>query len=453
MNDDLFSIVDKPAPGSNLPEFTVTQIAGGIKKTLEETYGRVRIRGEISQPKLHSSGHLYLSLKDEGALIDAVCWKGSVSKLSVKPAEGMEVIATGRITTYGRSSKYQLVIEEMALAGQGALLAMLEARKKALTAEGLFDTARKKDLPYLPQVIGIVTSPTGAVIRDILHRLEDRFPVHVLLWPVAVQGAGAAEQITAAIEGFNNLPDHIQTPDLLIVARGGGSMEDLMAFNEENVVRAAAASRIPLISGVGHEPDFTLIDFAADVRAPTPTAAAEMAVPVRRELLAGVQETGRRTVQLLQNLAERGSLKLTSLSRALGDPQRLLESRIQRVDETQGRLTTFIARLVERRQHVSQQLASRLIHPRAQLNMARQKLDHSAAGLPRGMTANLERLSARLERAGALLNSHSYQKTLERGFVLIRRNGEPVTQAAALNQNDNVVISFGDGTRSATVTD
>ena len=340
----------------------------------------------------------------------------------------------------------------MALAGQGALLAMLEARKQKLAAEGLFNTLEKQELPYLPEVIGIVTSPTGAVIRDILHRLEDRFPVHVLLWPVAVQGAGAAEQIAAAIDGFNNLPAHLPQPDLLIVARGGGSIEDLMAFNEEIVVRAAARSEIPLISAVGHETDTTLIDFAADVRAPTPTAAAEMAVPVRRDLLAYVQEQGRRATQLLQGFGERGTLKLTSLSRSLGDPQRLFEPRAQRLDETQSRLSTFMTRMVERRLHVTREFGARLVHPRAQIALARQKLDHGAAQLPRLLATITERQRTRLERAGALLDSHSYQKTLERGFVLIRRNGEPVTQADMLKPSDAIEIAFGDGTRTATVT-
>ncbi|MGE0650526.1 MAG: exodeoxyribonuclease VII large subunit, partial [Alphaproteobacteria bacterium] len=266
------------AAGVNLPVLTVTEIAFAIKRTIEGAFGRVRVRGEISGLRRPGSGHIYLDLKDADAVIASVCWRGTAGRLSVRPEDGMEVIVTGRITTYGPQSKYQLIIEEMELAGEGALLKLIEERKKKLGAEGLFDAERKRPLPFLPEVIGVVTSPTGAVIRDILHRLADRFPRHVLIWPALVQGKGAAEQVAAGIAGFNALKPGggIPRPDVIIVARGGGSLEDLMAFNEEIVVRAAAVSGIPLISAVGLETDVTLIDFAADVRAPTPTAAAEM---------------------------------------------------------------------------------------------------------------------------------------------------------------------------------
>ena len=268
------SLFDAPQPGNNMPEFTVSEISKLVKKTVEDSFGAVRVRGEISECKFHANGHVYLTLKDENAVIAAVCWKGQVGRLGIRPQLGMEVVCQGRITTYIGQSKYQLVIDSMALAGIGALLKLLEERKRQLAAEGLFDPARKQLLPFLPDVIGVVTSPTGAVIRDILHRLADRFPRHVLVWPVAVQGDGAAAQIANAIRGFNALSrgGNVPRPDLIIVARGGGSVEDLMAFNEEIVVRAAAESNIPLISAVGHETDTTLIDFAADVRAPTPTA-------------------------------------------------------------------------------------------------------------------------------------------------------------------------------------
>ncbi len=300
MTQDIAKPGAPPAPtaGSNLPEFTVSEISAALKRTVEDVYGHVRVRGEVSRPKMPGSGHLYLTLKDERAVLDAVCWRGTVSRLSIHPEEGMEVVATGRLTTYAGQSKYQIVIEQLELAGEGALLKLLEERRKRLAAEGLFDAARKRSLPFLPDVIGVVTSPTGAVIRDILHRLDDRFPRHVLLWPVPVQGEGAADKIAAAIAGFNGLAvgGPVPRPDLLIVARGGGSLEDLMAFNEEVVVRAAAASAIPLISAVGHETDTTLIDHAADRRAPTPTAAAEIAVPVRAELLADLLDRERRMV-------------------------------------------------------------------------------------------------------------------------------------------------------------
>src|SRR5262249_6361509 len=267
----------------NLPEFTVSEISAAVKRTLEGTFERVRVRGEVSKPNYHGSGHPYLSLKDENAVIDACAWRATVGRLKLRLEHGMEVIVTGRVTSYPGSSKYQIVIESVELAGEGALLKMLEDRKKKLASEGLFDAARKKPLPFLPEVIGVITSPTGAVIRDILHRIEERFPRRVILWPVVVQGENAAAQIASAIAGFNAIEEGsaVPRPDVLIVARGGGSLEDLMAFNEEVVVRAAAASRIPLISAVGHETDTTLIDFASDLRAPTPTAAAEMAVPVR----------------------------------------------------------------------------------------------------------------------------------------------------------------------------
>lgn len=270
---------DEAAAGpGNLPVLTVSELSFALKRTVEEAFGRVRVRGEISSFKRAASGHLYFSLKDADALIDAVVWRGTAGGFALRPEDGMEVIATGRLTTYPGRSRYQIVIESLELAGQGALLKLIEERRKKLEAEGLFDPARKRPLPYLPEVIGVVTSPTGAVIRDILHRLADRFPRHVLIWPVLVQGEGAAQQIAAAIAGFNRLAPGgaVPRPDLLIVARGGGSLEDLMAFNEEIVVRAAAASEIPLIAAVGHETDTTLIDFAADRRAPTPTAAAEM---------------------------------------------------------------------------------------------------------------------------------------------------------------------------------
>src|ERR1700722_2854107 len=276
-----------PAGASNQPEYTVSELAAALKRSVEENFSLVRVRGEVSGFKRHGSGHLYFALKDADAVLDAVCWRMTAFKLTVKPEDGMEVVATGRLTTYPGRSKYQLIVDSIELAGRGALLKLLEDRRQRLAAEGLFATERKKKLPFLPGVIGVVPSPTGAVIRDILHRLADRFPRRVVVWPVAVQGDGAAAQGAAAIDGFNQLQPGgaVPRPDLIIVARGGGSLEDLMAFNEEIVVRAAAGSAIPLISAVGHETDTTLIDHASDRRAPTPTAAAEMAVPVRLDLI------------------------------------------------------------------------------------------------------------------------------------------------------------------------
>jgi exodeoxyribonuclease VII large subunit len=315
------------AAPSNLPEYSVSELSQAVKRTVEDNFEIVRVRGEISGFKRHSSGHLYFALKDADAAIDGVCWRGSAARLGIRPEDGMEVVAVGRLTTYPGRSKYQIVVERMELAGQGALLKLVEDRKKRLAAEGLFDAARKRSLPFLPNVIGVVTSPTGAVIRDILHRLADRFPRHVLVWPVAVQGEAAAAQIAAAIRGFNALEvgGTVPRPDVLIVARGGGSLEDLMAFNEEIVVRAAAESAIPLVSAVGHETDTTLIDFAADRRAPTPTAAAEMVVPVRQELVARLARNAASLEAGAARAMAEARLRLENAARAMGDPRRLIE--------------------------------------------------------------------------------------------------------------------------------
>src|SRR5881227_3075535 len=325
----------------NAPEFTVSELSSALKRTVEDAYGHVRVRGEISGFRgPHSSGHCYFALKDESAKIEAVIWKGTHARMRFKPQEGLEVIATGKLTTYPGSSKYQIVIEAIEPAGIGALMALMEERKKKLAAEGLFDAARKQLLPWLPEVIGVVTSPTGAVIRDILHRLEDRFPRRVLVWPVRVQGDGSAEQVAAAIRGFNALPvgGRIPRPDLLIVARGGGSLEDLWSFNEEIVVRAAADSLIPLISAVGHETDMTLIDFAADKRAPTPTAAAETAVPVRAELFVEVSSHARRMMRCWQRGQEGRRTEFRAAARALPGADELLGVPRQKLDSLSERL-------------------------------------------------------------------------------------------------------------------
>src|SRR6218665_1722624 len=341
-SDDPFGVSmsdDMPAGANAPPEYSVSELSNKLKRVVEDEFSFVRVRGEISKVTVAKSGHLYTSLKDDSAVLDAICWKGTVSRLGIKPEEGMEVICTGRLTTYPGRSNYQMIIETMELAGQGALLKMLEDRKKKLAAEGLFDPARKQLLPFLPDVIGVVTSPTGAVIRDIMHRLNERFPRRVLLWPVMVQGAGAAQQVAAAINGFNAIPqDSPLRPDVLIVARGGGSFEDLMPFNDEAVVRAAAESEIPLISAVGHETDTTLIDFAADLRAPTPTAAAEKAVPVRTEILATLLDDEKRLHITLMRRLQQHRTHLTGLGRGLGDPKRLLENTMQRLDHLGSKL-------------------------------------------------------------------------------------------------------------------
>src|SRR5689334_8718115 len=328
-------------PRLNIVEWTVSELSAALKKTVEDAYGYVRVRGEISGFRGASpSGHCYFRLKDDKAVLEGVIWKGTFVRMRVKPEEGLDVIVSGKLTTFPGSSKYQIVIESLEPAGIGALMKLLEERKKKLAAEGLFDAKRKQELPWLPEVIGVVTSPTGAVIRDILHRLQDRFPRRVMVWPVKVQGEGSAEQVAAAIRGFNALPEagKIPRPDLLIVARGGGSLEDLWSFNEEIVVRAAADSRIPLISAVGHETDITLIDFAADKRAPTPTAAAEMAVPVRSELFAEVASLARRTFVCWRRNVDRYRKELRLLARALPALDDLLAVPRQRLDACAGRL-------------------------------------------------------------------------------------------------------------------
>jgi len=440
----------------NLPEFSVSELSQRLKRTVEEAFGLVRVRGEISGFKRAASGHLYLTLKDADANLDAVCWKGTAGRFTFRPEDGLEVICTGRLTTYPSRSRYQLVIERMEPAGVGALMALLEERRKRLAAEGLFDAARKKPLPYLPDVIGVVTSPTGAVIRDILHRLRERFPRRVLLWPVLVQGEQAAAQVAAAIEGFNRLAPGgaIPRPDLLIVARGGGSLEDLWAFNEEVVVRAAAASAIPLISAVGHETDTTLIDFASDRRAPTPTAAAEIAVPVRAELLLDVLDRQRRLVAAVaRHLAERRE-RVAALSRGLPDPRRLLQAAAQRLDDLSEHLRRALLLGVQRRRVGFERIAGRLQgRPLVQqLARGREALTRADQALGRGFTRLLAERQQRLAAAGSLLASLSYQRVLERGYAVVREAGAGVlTSVKATRPGLALEIEFKDGRTAASV--
>ena len=494
-------------PLLNAPEFTVSELSSALKRTVEDAYGHVRVRGEISGFRgPHSSGHCYFALKDESAKIEAVIWKGVHSRMRFKPQEGLEVIATGKLTTYPGSSKYQIVIEAIEPAGIGALMALMEERKKKLAAEGLFDEARKQLLPWLPEVIGVVTSPTGAVIRDILHRLQDRFPRRVLVWPVKVQGEGSAEQVAAAIRGFNALPEggRIPRPDLLIVARGGGSLEDLWSFNEEIVVRAAAESMIPLISAIGHETDITLIDFAADKRAPTPTAAAEMAVPVRAELFVEVSALARRTMLCWQRAQEGRRNELRAAARALPAAGELLAIPRQRLDGA----TSALPRGLKANTHAhfrrfaasSAKLTLRVLH--AQVSHAAQRLTISSerlangarslvrrrrdrfAGLEvrlrasklsnaqaqrqaiarerertlrlaerarRAVATVMQRLDARVAHSGQLLSALSYRGVLARGFALVRdEQGQPVHAAADIGPGAYLSLEFADGHVGAT---
>ena len=489
-------------PASNAHEFTVSEISGAVKRVLEGEFGRVRVRGEIGRVSRPSSGHLYFDLKDDRAVIAAVTWKGQAARLSTRPEEGIEVIATGRLTTFPGQSKYQLIVEELEPAGAGALMMMLEKRRKALAAEGLFDESRKRPLPYLPRVIGVVTSPSGAVIRDILHRLRDRFPTRVLIWPVAVQGEGCAPQVAAAIQGFNALPQGgaIPRPELIIVARGGGSLEDLWGFNEEAVVRAAAASAIPLISAVGHETDTTLIDFAADRRAPTTTAAAEMAVPVRAELAARLAEIRARMMRAAQGGNQRRRQRLADLGRALGRPQALTDPARQRFDlfaerlepalrgfvrarrdrlnalplslsalrtmlrsrrdalQGQGqRLPLCLERLSRRRTERLAELGSRLERARARMlaDAARQTardrdmLERMAARLAAAAARMLPPRREALERLDRLRQTLGYRETLRRGFAVVHGPAGLLTEAAEAAQAPRFEIEFLDGRLAA----
>jgi exodeoxyribonuclease VII large subunit len=475
--------IDPAAGPGNVPEFTVSELSFALKREIETSFPRVRVRGEISQPSFPRSGHCYFRLKDENAVLDGVCWKTTIPRLGLKIEEGMEVIATGKLTTYAGSSRYQIIVDRLELAGEGALLKLLEDRRKRLQAEGLFDLDRKRPLPFLPEVVGVVTSPSGAVIRDILHRLADRFPRHVLVWPVAVQGEKAAAEVAAAIAGFNRLPGQgpVPRPDILIVARGGGSLEDLWTFNEEIVVRAAAASTIPLISAVGHETDTTLIDFVSDRRAPTPSAAAEMAVPVRADLMTQTLDFGKRTMACMNRVLREANLAVTGLARGLGDPLRLIEERQQRLDVSGERLALATRQLVERRGHAL--AAARLMSPVAVLIAKRQALVAEARVLEGAMrryvgdtrqkiertTDRIEQYGERLRRCGTellahglrqvdqlgkLLESYSFRSVLNRGFALVRdQDGHPIMTAAETHAGDTIGIEFADGRIGAKVTE
>ncbi len=469
-------LIDDPRPGQNMPEYTVSEVSGAVKKTLEDQFGRIRVRGEVGRVFTARSGHLYYDVKDDRSVLACTTWKGQVSQLSVVPEEGLEVIVTGRMTAFGGQSKYNLNVDEVTVAGEGALMAMLEKRKKALAAEGLFEPARKKELPYLPDIIGVITSPSGAVIRDILHRLRDRFPRKVLVWPVAVQGAACAPEVARAIAGFNALTPGgaLPRPDLLIVARGGGSIEDLWGFNEEIVARAAAASDIPLISAVGHETDTTLIDFVSDQRAPTPTAAAEIAVPVRLELLGWVGDSQARMTRAVSQRMQTRDQRLRDLARALPRPENLLSGPTQRLDLMSDRLPRALTRsvdlrrgrLIERRFDQSAvRLApglSRVVETKREA-LARRADRLSVKPIERDLSVKRDRLEAltrRLSGAGQaqvkdwntkltaldrLRETLGYKETLKRGYAVVRGDGAVVTTQKAAKKAAALEIEFSDG--------
>ncbi|MBB3655909.1 exodeoxyribonuclease VII large subunit [Rhizobium sp. BK650] len=499
------NVFDGDSP-TNLAEYSVSELSGSIKRTVETAFDQVRVRGEISGYRgPHSSGHAYFSLKDDRARIDAVIWKGTFSRLKFRPEEGMEVIATGKVTTFPGSSKYQIVIETLEPAGAGALMALIEERKRRLGAEGLFDPSRKKRLPFMPKVIGVVTSPTGAVIRDILHRISDRFPVHVIVWPVKVQGEGSGEEVANAINGFNALEHggEILRPDVLIVARGGGSLEDLWSFNDEIVVRAAADSRIPLISAVGHETDWTLIDYAADIRAPTPTGAAEMAVPVKAELEAQIAGLAARLQGCMSRQMDQRRQSVRALMRALPSLDQLLALPRRRFDEAAAGLGRGLElntinkrrgfervashlrpdvlsnRITERRQRLSERMARAERRVERMLDQSKSRIERAEAilaSLPARLKTQTERgrerlgnlsrhadtaIRHQLSRARAelsaqdrVLQSLSYKNVLKRGYAVIRdEDNKPVSQAAALSAGTGIAIEFADGRVGAMTTE
>jgi exodeoxyribonuclease VII large subunit len=442
------------ATAANLPEYTVSELSSRLKRTVEESFPYVRVRGEVSRVSRPASGHCYYELKDERAVISAVTWKGNFARLKVKPEQGIEVVATGRLTTFEGQSKYQIVVEQMELAGLGALMAMLEERKKRLAAEGLFDAARKKPIPFLPQVVGVVTSPTGAVIRDIMHRLSDRCPRPVLVWPVTVQGERAPSEIAAAIRGFNALREGgpIPRPDVIIVARGGGSFEDLLAFSDEGVVRAAAESKIPLIAAVGHETDTTLIDFAADKRAPTPTAAAEMAVPVLRDLLETLLAQQQRALRAISRLFDGRRQHVRALSRALPRADALFALSRQRFDNAAGRLRGALVQNL-RRHAADLARAAALLRPRivqAELARGRESLNTLGQQLKRGYGAVVARARAELEAQSRVLESVSYRAVLDRGFALVKGEGALKRRVADIKPGEPLTLTFSDGDVGAT---
>ncbi|AOW48674.1 exodeoxyribonuclease VII large subunit [Acetobacter ascendens] len=467
---------DIPSASNNVPEFTVSEISGAIRRTLEGTFSRVRVRGEITELKRYPSGHVYFSLKDERGKISGVVWRGSVSRLGLVPENGVEIIATGKISAYGERSSYQLVVERMEYAGEGALLARIERLRIRLAEEGLFDTARKKAIPLLPRVIGVVTSPQGAVLHDICTTLQRRFPRPVIVWPVPVQGEGAAARIAAAIDGFSQLDGQgaVPRPDVLIVARGGGSLEDLMAFNDEAVVRAAAACTIPLISAVGHETDTTLIDFASDRRAPTPTAAAEMAVPVRTELLADLEHRNARALGALSRLLQTARLRLDRASSAMPDLPSLLQTARMQLDDRGRRLDVALPALVQRRKADLVAIERHMPAVETLLAGRRTRLAVLANMLQASMAHTFQRQDARLgrlrispaplqalvrERRTALagsagqLEAVSPRAVLARGYALVTAEGRSVTSAGQLCDGERVELTFGDGTCPAVIGD
>ena len=484
---------DQQNSGDNAPYLTISELSRAVKTTVETAFEFVRVRAEISRPNKAPSGHLYFTLKDDRSTLAAVCWKTMTANLAVQPEEGLEVIATGRLTTFAGQSKYQIVVSQIEIAGEGALLKQLEDRRRMLAGEGLFDQERKKKIPKMPTTIGVVTSPTGAVIRDILHRLQDRFGVHVLVWGTLVQGRDAAAQVAAAIRGFDAMPENgsLPRPDVLIIARGGGALEDLWAFNEEVVVRAVAECRIPVISAIGHETDTTLIDFAADLRAPTPTAAAELAVPVKTDLAAYLSEVNARLMRATARKLENAGQQTALAARGLVDPADLIQRRAQSLDYALGglfrgldqwlsaralrlsglagrlqppetKLAEAAGRLSQIGQRFEQQFATGLANrqqrldnlilrsPETKLAEASGRLSQIGQRFEQHFVTSLANRQQRLDNISKLLDANSFERVLDRGFTLVTdAAGAPIKRAAAAPDQANVMIRFADGTRGA----
>ena len=437
---------------TNNPVYSVREFSHVIKKLVETNFSYVRIRGEISRPSFPGSGHVYFTLKDAEGTIAAIIWKYTLPKLSIKPEEGVEVICTGKITTFAGQSKYQIIVESMEVAGEGALLKMLEERRKKFLKEGLFDQELKKPIPYLPKIIGVITSPSGAVIKDILHRLSDRFPSHVYLWPVAVQGEGSAHQISNAIDKFNQFTDEtiIKKPDLLIVARGGGSLEDLWSFNEEIVVRSVFKSSIPVISAVGHETDTTLIDFVSDLRAPTPTAAAEKAVPVRDELISRIDELNLRIRSSFNNRLNGNKDRINYLIKLLGKPDQIFEQKTQKLDFIYKDFENLFKDIFVEKKNKITQYVQRLLPPKVLISnlVSKQKLLETKF---KNYLENItNRKETKLNTLDQLLEASSFKRVLERGFSLVMNNkGKPIKLSSEAPENANVKIKFSDKIRTA----
>ncbi|QNT77696.1 exodeoxyribonuclease VII large subunit [Entomobacter blattae] len=474
MNEEIF-----PPPSQleadNIPQYSVSEISGSIKRVLEGAFGRIRVRGEITEFKKYSSGHMYFSLKDEGGKIAAVIWRGVASRLKLTPENGLEVVATGKISSYGERSSYQLMVDMLDYAGEGAILARIERLRLKLAEEGIFDEAHKRPLPFLPNVIGVITSLQGAVLHDIQITLARRFSRHLIIWPVAVQGAGAAEQIAAAVEGFNIMAEKEAIPrvDLLIVARGGGSLEDLMAFNDEAVVRAVAASHIPVISAVGHETDTTLIDFVADRRAPTPTAAAEIAVPIYTDLLADLTQKQARLMGGIGKTLQQAHLRLSRMESALPDLPAILQGFRMRLDDRSHRLGLALPILIERKKTQLERSGKELIgsfqgiernrhkvfllHARLEgamqgcLQLAERKYQRCSLA-PSLLQMVLRHSQARLQTASSVLEATSPLAVLSRGYVAVKNiSGKMVVAAKGIRAGAKLILVFADGKKTVTV--